>query len=100
MQQSRLKAETTVERALEAAQALQQIAAGVTQISDMNTQIASAVEQQLNVSSEVERNVDLIKDVAGSNLEHGRETQASVEQMSRMSQNLKHLSNHFWSLRV
>lgn len=100
MQQSRLKAETTVERALEAAQALQQIAAGVTQISDMNTQIASAVEQQLNVSSEVERNVDLIKDVAGSNLEHGCETQASVEQMSRMSQNLKHLSNHFWSLRV
>ncbi|GAA0783732.1 methyl-accepting chemotaxis protein [Marinobacterium sediminicola] len=100
MQLSRQKAETTVERALEAAEALQQIANGITHISDMNTQIASAVEQQLAVSSEVERNVDLIKDVAGSNLENGRETEASVEQMSRMSLNLKQLSDHFWSLRA
>ncbi|GAA0693739.1 PAS domain-containing methyl-accepting chemotaxis protein [Marinobacterium maritimum] len=100
MQQSRLKAETTVARALEAAEALQQIAAGITQISDMNTQIASAVEQQLAVSSEVERNVDMIKDVAGNNLEHGRETEASVAQMSQMSLNLKQLSDHFWSLRA
>ncbi len=100
MQQSRLKAETTVARALEAADALQQIATGISQISDMNTQIASAVEQQLAVSSEVERNVDLIKDVAGNNLEHGHETQVSVAQMSKMSLNLKQLSDHFWSLRA
>ncbi|MBV0932886.1 methyl-accepting chemotaxis protein [Marinobacterium weihaiense] len=100
MQKSRTKAETTVARALEAAEALQQIASGVTQISDMNTQIASAVEQQLQVSSEVGRNVDLIRDVAGTNLQQGQETAASVEQMSNLSQNLKRLSSHFWSLKA
>ncbi|WP_170069247.1 methyl-accepting chemotaxis protein [Marinobacterium halophilum] len=100
MRASQTKAETTVGRALEAAEALQQIASGITQISDMNTQIASAVEQQLSVSSEVERNVELIKDVAGNNLEQGRETEASVAQMAGLSLNLQQLSTHFWSLRT
>ena len=100
MQHSRNKAETTVERALEAADALQQIATGISQISDMNTQIASAVEQQLAVSSEVGRNVELIRDVAGNNLEQGRETEVSVEEMTDLSLNLKQLSTHFWSLKT
>lgn len=100
MRQSQTKARETVERALQAADALQEITAGVNQITDMNTQIACAVEQQLNVSGEIERNVGLIRDVALSNLSDGEQTQISAEQMAGLSRNLKQLSTNFWTIKA
>lgn len=100
MRQSQVKARQTVERALQAAEALQEITAGVNQITDMNTQIASAVEQQLYVSGEIERNVGLIRDVAHSNMSDGQQTQLSAEEMAGLSRNLKQLSSNFWTVKA
>ncbi len=100
MRQSQSKARHTVERALQAADALQEITAAVNQITDMNTQIASAVEQQLSVSGEIERNVELIRDVAQNNLSDGRQTQLSAEEMAGLSRNLKQLSTNFWVVKA
>ena len=79
---------------------MQEITAAVNQITDMNTQIASAVEQQLSVSGEIERNVELIRDVAQNNLSDGRQTQLSAEEMAGLSRNLKQLSTNFWVVKA
>jgi aerotaxis receptor len=100
MRQSQNKARHTVERALQAADALQEITVAVNQITDMNTQIASAVEQQLSVSGEIERNVGLIRDVAQNNLSDGEQTQLSAEEMAGLSRNLKQLSTNFWVVKA
>src|SRR5690554_2656924 len=89
-----------LERALQATEALQEITNAVNQITDMNTQIASAVEQQLSVSGEIERNVGLIRDVAQSNFSDGQQTRVSAEEMAGLSRNLKQLSSNFWTVRA
>jgi len=100
MRKSQAKAHQTVERAQQAFEALQEITTTVDQIADMNIQITSAVEQQLEVSSEIERNVGMIRNVAQSNLDDSQQTQKSSEELARLSCNLKQLSTNFWTIKA
>jgi PAS domain S-box-containing protein len=52
---------------------LQQIITEVTLLANLNTQIATAIEEQSLVSEEVNRNVVAIADMAKSSAEHGQE---------------------------
>lgn len=74
--------EQTVHQAEKAGASLTAISSAVAMITDMNTQIASATEEQMSVSQEISRNVVNISDVAKSS-EH------SVQEVDQASTELK-----------
>lgn len=84
MQVSQEKAATSVNQATTAGTALDEITEIVARITDMNTQIAAASEEQSAVAEEINRNVAAIIEVAANN-DNG------AEQISNTS---KSLSNY------
>ena len=86
MLESRELAQKTVEQTLLAEQALSKISDEVTAINDMNTQIASASEQQSAVAEEVNQNISRIHNAT-------LETSAGSEQVAASSQELATLAN-------
>lgn len=78
--------QNTIEQAEKAGASLTAISSAVAMINDMNTQIASATEEQMAVSQEISRNVVNISDVAKAS-EH------SVEEVDRASSELKHAAD-------
>lgn len=69
------------DQATTAGELLEQITLDVTNIMDMSTQIAAAIEQQSLVANEVNRNVNNIRDIA-------QESSAMAEENARSSQGL------------
>jgi len=69
------------EQACMAGDLLEQITRDVTNIMDMSTQIAAAIEQQSLVANEVNRNVNNIRDIA-------QESSSMAEENARSSQDL------------
>lgn len=86
MLESRQLAQKTVEQTVLAEQALSKISDEVTAINDMNTQIASASEQQSAVAEEVNQNISRIHNAT-------LETSAGSEQVAASSQELATLAN-------
>lgn len=86
MESSRATTQLTVEKASEAAESLNKIADAVGVISDMNTQIASAAEEQSAVAQEIDKNIVQISSLA----EHGA---AQTTHVSDASDTLSKLSN-------
>ncbi|SEC11495.1 methyl-accepting chemotaxis protein [Pseudomonas anguilliseptica] len=64
MEDSQSKTEISVQQASQAAEALESITQAVSVINDMNTQIASAAEEQSAVAEDINRNVTNIGQVA------------------------------------
>ncbi len=64
MEESQSKTDDSVQHATQAAQALETITQAVSVINDMNTQIASAAEEQSAVAEDINRNVTNIGQVA------------------------------------
>lgn len=85
MNNGREQAELTVGQAHEAEQALALISAAVQTINDMNTQIATAVEEQATVTEDISRNLTLIQGV-------GEETATGAEQTASASRELSELA--------
>jgi aerotaxis receptor len=99
MRASRDKARQSVSHAENAAMALVGIGEKVNQISEMNAQIATAVEQQSAVSEEINRSIIHIRDSAHLNAETGRTNQTSAQNVSRLSEALHELAKQFWAKR-
>lgn len=78
-------AEQTLERAELAGTAIQEMAEGVEEIRQHNSQIATAAEEQSSVAEEINQNVTLIRDV-------GDQSAASTEQVSAASEELARLA--------
>lgn len=85
MSHGRQQAELTVGQAQEAEQALELISAAVQTINDMNTQIATAVEEQATVTEDISRNLTVIHEV-------GHETAAGADQTASASRELSELA--------
>lgn len=85
METGREQARTGVEQALLAGQSLDAITQSVATINDMNTQIASAAEEQSKVAEEINRNVVNISQVAD-------ETASNVAQVADQSAELGNLA--------
>ncbi len=81
MEKGRNQASASVQQSIEAGTALDLITAEVTNISDMNTQIASAAEEQGAVSEEINRSVVRIREVSD-------ETVVEMDSLTRSSDNL------------
>jgi methyl-accepting chemotaxis protein len=95
MESSRATTQLTVEKASDAAESLNKIADAVGVISDMNTQIASAAEEQSAVAQEIDNNIVQISSLA----EHGAEQTTHVsnasEKLSALSSGLAQLVQRF-----
>ncbi|MBI3772577.1 MAG: methyl-accepting chemotaxis protein [Gammaproteobacteria bacterium] len=97
MQRGEEKAEHCVEQAERAGKALESITNEVTVINDMNTQIASAAEEQSAVSAEISRNVLNIRMLTEQTSTRGQQLARTGEDLEKVSVNLKTLVSHFKS---
>jgi methyl-accepting chemotaxis protein len=70
MDKSQTMAANSVQDAIDASKALEEITTAVTTISDMANQIATAAEEQTQVTGEITSNITAIKDVA-DDIAHG-----------------------------
>lgn len=95
MEQSRSRTEQSVEQAEEADAALTSITQAVSIITDMNTQIASAAEQQSAVAEDINRNVTTIDSVAKSVASGAREASDASASLTKLAEQQRRLINQF-----
>ncbi len=95
MGQSCAQAETTVHAAKQANSALSAINAAVSEIQQMNQQIATAAEQQSSVAEEINRSVSSIRDVAEQSSAATEETSAASIDLARLGADLQAQVNRF-----
>ncbi len=95
MQGGRNKAEASVEEARKAGQALSAINSSIATITDMNTQIASAAEEQSAVAEEVNRNISNISQVAVDNAGGAEQSASASVQLSRLAVELSGMVSRF-----
>lgn len=95
MQISRDQAQTVVKQANEASDALHAITRAVTTINEMNTQIASAAEQQNATTEEMNRSISGIRDVAEQTATGAAQSTSASEELARLATQLQSLINNF-----
>lgn len=78
MNASRIQGDESAVQAASAGDLLQQINSDVTNIMDMSTQIAAAIEEQSMVATEVNKNVVVIRDIAQATADTAAENSAST----------------------
>ena len=99
MEQSSRQAHTSVAHAEEAATALDGIGQRVNEITDMNAQIATAVEQQGAVSEDINRSINNIRDAADTNVQTGQNNLQSAKSVAQLTSALSELAKQFWEKR-
>jgi len=92
---SREKATKTVEQANAAGTALHSITESVSLISDMNTQIATAAEEQSSVADEINRNITSINDLGKETSTGANETSSACEELAQLAASLQNLIDRF-----
>ncbi|EXJ15408.1 methyl-accepting chemotaxis protein [Imhoffiella purpurea] len=85
----------TLDQATHAQDALSEILDSISRIRDMNTQIASAAEEQATVAREIDRNVVNISDLSTESAQHSEHTAAASRELSRLSSELHELVGQF-----
>lgn len=95
MQAGSAQANSGVEQAAEAGRALDAITAAVDRITDMSTQIASAVEEQSAVTEEINRNIINISNVAVQTFEGAEQNASAASELSRLAGLLRGEVDHF-----
>ncbi|MBE7375988.1 methyl-accepting chemotaxis protein [Pseudomonas sp. AL-54] len=95
MEQSQSRTRHSVEQASAAAQALQAITQAVSQINDMNNQIASAAEEQSAVAEDINRNVANIGLVAQQVAGGAEEASQASADLTRLAEQQRRLINQF-----
>lgn len=85
----------TMAQAARAGESLAAIKQAVAMINDMNTQIASATEEQMAVSQEISRNVVNISDVAKSSARSVQEVDKTSRELNNAATRLAGLVNEF-----
>ncbi|MGS7660484.1 hypothetical protein ACVMKN_21100, partial [Escherichia coli] len=82
-----------------AATALDGIGQRVNEITDMNAQIATAVEQQGAVSEDINRSIINIRDAADTNVQTGQNNLQSAKSVAQLTSALSELAKQFWEKR-
>ncbi len=95
MQTGRSEAEQSVEQAIQAGTVLSGIAQSVATINDMNTQNASAAEEQSAVMEEINRNIVNIRDVMKVTADAAAQTASASKSLKGQSERLKGLVVQF-----
>jgi methyl-accepting chemotaxis protein len=84
-----------VEDASQTEGALAEIAIAVSQIFEMNQQIAAAAEQQTAVAEEISRSVTSIRDIADQSALAMDESANSSIQLADLGRGLQDMAGHF-----
>ncbi|MCO7610491.1 methyl-accepting chemotaxis protein [Pseudomonas chlororaphis] len=95
MQQSNQRTQSTLQLARAAGESLEQIAQSIHQINERNLVIASASEEQAQVSREVDRNLINIRDLATQSAAGADQTSAASHELSRLAVDLNTLVGRF-----
>ena len=95
MSQSRDRAGATVEQAQHAGQSLSTITQAVETILQMNTQIATASEEQSAVSEEIQRNVVNIQTISEETSIGADQTSTASAELARLGEQLQALVGQF-----
>ncbi len=95
MEQGRNQAKISVDNAARAGESLRAITGSVTNISDMNTQIASAAEEQSSVAEEIDRNVTNISQLGNQTADGAKQTAVSSHEMAQLAVQLQSLVGQF-----
>ena len=95
MQQSNQRSQTTLEMARAAGASLEQITASISLINERNLVIASASEEQAQVSREVDRNLVNIRDLATQSAAGANQTSAASHELSRLAVDLNGMVARF-----
>lgn len=86
---SRIAADN-VQQAQIADDVLKTVLASVANISQLNAEIASAVEQQRYVAEDVSKNINQIREASDQNLNLNSETQQACQTLKQLADNLHH----------
>ncbi|MFQ2675550.1 methyl-accepting chemotaxis protein [Aeromonas caviae] len=95
MQLSRQQMQESVELAREAGSSIDSINGAVTQITDMNTLIATATEQQNAVTEELNRSIVKIQTAADENAQGAQQTAQACVELSKLANTLHHMTQRF-----
>lgn len=95
METSRNQGEKTVERAARANDSLSLITGSVSTITEMNTQIASAAEEQTAVADEISKSVQQVADIAEHAASNADDLSRTTQEMSALEQRLMSIVNQF-----
>ncbi|MGB5097073.1 MAG: methyl-accepting chemotaxis protein [Porticoccaceae bacterium] len=95
MEQGQALGGTGVERVREAGQSFAEIAAAVVRIHDMNTQIATAAEEQTAVADEINRSVVSISTVARESADGAQHSAQASGELARLATELQGAVSRF-----
>ncbi len=95
MENGRKAAEASVNQASEAGESLKNITKSVANISDINTQIATAAEEQSQVAEEINKNVTNINDIAKQTAEGTEKTTEASAELTQIAVSLQGLIKNF-----
>jgi len=95
MQQSNQRTQSTLEMARAAGVALEQITHSINLINERNLVIASASEEQAQVSREVDRNLVNIRDLACQSTAGANQTSVASQELSRLAMDLNSMVAKF-----
>jgi methyl-accepting chemotaxis protein len=95
MDQSREYARNCVSQADTAAISLNEITAAVSSISSMNTQIASAAEEQSIVTEEINKNIVKINDIATESAQSATQTLSTSQSLAELANELQAVVDQF-----
>ena len=89
MESGHAATQETVTQANNTKQVLDAIKNAVSSISDMNTQIATAAEEQSAVAEELNRNITVISDISDENAKSSEETAQASSKLSNLAEQLQ-----------
>lgn len=95
MNSSRERASETVEKATQAGESLSSITRAVGTIVEMNTQIASASEEQSSVAEEINRNVVNIQSISEQTAAGAEQTSTASAELAQLGEQLQRLVGQF-----
>lgn len=95
MEQGREQAQRGAEHAKEAAASLEAITRAVATINDMNTQIASAAEEQSTVAEEMNRNITTISQISEQTSAGSQQTTTASVELTKLAGQLQSLVGQF-----
>ena len=95
MEKGRSKAEHSLEQVGQADRALSLISQAVAQIQAMNSQIATAAEEQGAVAEEINQSVVSIRDLSSLSADGAEQTAVASEQQARLAANLQGTASRF-----
>jgi methyl-accepting chemotaxis protein len=99
MTQGRNAAKSSVEQAVNAGQSLETINRFIDTIKDMNTQIATAAEEQSITAEEINRNIVNISSISHGTAEGAEQTATASEELARLASHLQEQVNRFKTTR-